>query len=362
MSKNTPDKILLGITGAIIFFGLFVLASAASVGSDTRFAEQLLFGFLPGAAVAFAFFKIPLPVLQKWAPYLLLGNIILLLMVFVPAFSETARGATRWISLGFVSFQPAEFLKLTFILYMAGLLALRKERKKGRTGSLKETLLPFLVVTAVVGFLLIKQPDISTLGIIFFATLIIYFTARTPVWHTLALLAAGGITGFLVIHFTPYRLSRISGLFNPDLEPLGATYQLRQALITVGSGGIFGLGVGMSQQKFGFLPFPATDSIFAILAEETGFIGSVIIIFLFSAFLFRGFQIALASRSGFARLVAIGICSWIFIQATVNIGTMVGLFPVTGIPLPLISFGKSHLIAEMAAIGILLNISRYTKK
>jgi len=153
-------------------------------------------------------------------------------------------------------------------------------------------------------------------------------------------------------------MKRFQGMLNPDLDPLGITYQIRQALITIGSGGIAGVGLGMSQQKYGFIPFPMTDSIFAIFAEELGFLGSLALITLFLLFFWRGVVIAQKNKDDFVKLVSLGICSWIFIQAFVNIGAMVGLVPLTGIPLPFISYGKSHVIAEMAALGILLNASK----
>ncbi len=346
----------------IIFFGLFALASAASVRSSVFFSQQLIFGFIPGIVVAFVLFKTPLSLIQKWAPYILLLNIFFLFLVFIPFFSETVRGASRWVSLGPLSFQPTEFLKLTFIVYLSSWLTKKNQgRRKKDTPLFSDTLLPFLIVSVLIGTLLILQPDLSTLAVILFTALVIYFTAKTPFWHSIVIVASGLTALFFMIKFTPYRMSRVIGVLNPDFDPLASTYQLRQLLITVGSGGLFGIGIGMSQQKFGFVPLPATDSIFAILAEETGFVGSILLLLLFFAFFYRGFLVAKDNKNGFARLVALGICVWIFIQTSINIGVMVGVVPVTGIPLPFISYGKSHLIAELAAVGILLNASQYKR-
>ncbi len=362
MKNKTPDYILLIITGTIIFFGLFALASATSVRSSVFFPQQLLFGFIPGIAIAFILFKTPLSLIQKWSPYILLLNIFFLLLILVPSLSETVRGATRWISLGPVSFQPTEFLKLTFILYLSAWLTKKNEGGRKKDALLfNNTLLPFLIISILIGTLLLLQPDLSTLAVILFTALVVYFTAKTPFWHSIVIVTSGLTVLFFMIKLTPYRMSRIIGVLNPDFDPLASTYQLRQLLITVGSGGLFGLGVGMSQQKFGFVPLPATDSIFAILAEETGFVGSIFLLLLFFAFFYRGFLIAKDNKSGFARLVALGICVWIFIQTSINIGVMVGVVPVTGIPLPFISYGKSHLITELAAVGILLNASQYKR-
>lgn len=361
MKKNKPDYILLLLAGIIVFFGLFILAGAASVGSEIRFLRQIVIGLLPGGIIAFILFKTPLSLIQKWAPYFLLLNLILLLLLFVPFLSEVRGGAARWLSLGPFAFQPAEFLKLTFILYLSGWLV--EKTKKRKTGALfEETFLPFLAMLILIGTLLILQPDLSTLVIIFLVATLVYFAAKTPLWHS-AVLVMGGIASlFLLIKIEPYRISRIVGALNPDIDPLNTTYHLRQLLITVGSGGITGLGIGMSQQKFGLVPKPATDSIFAILAEETGFIGGILLIFLFFAFFIRAFLIAKNNRSGFARLAVLGICCWIFIQTSVNIGVVIGLLPVTGIPLPLVSYGSSHLVAELAALGIVLNASQYVRK
>ncbi len=363
MKNKGFDYILLVILSLIIFLGIFALASAASVGSETRVLEQLVLGFIPGVLLGIVLFKTPLEIIQKWSPHALFANFFLLAMVFIPFIGITRGGATRWLELGPLSFQPAEFLKLTFVLYIASWLITKKEKEKKRDStSFAKTLLPFLVVCVLIGSLLLAQRDLSTLGIILFTGFIVYFSGKTPLWHSIVLLLAGGGSFLLLIQMAPYRLSRITGFLNPEVDPLGITYHVRQALIAIGSGGIFGLGLGMSQQKFGFLPFPATDSVFAILAEEMGFVGAITLVVLFLAFFWRGFVIAKNNRSGFARLMSIGICSWIFIQAAINIGVVTGIFPVTGIPLPFISYGKSHLIAELAAMGILLNASRFARK
>ncbi len=363
VKHKSPDIILLGIVFLIILLGLFALASAATVGDANRISQQILLGFVPGIFLGILLFKTPLNIIQKWSPYLLFLNILLVGMIFLPGFSEPIRGGSRWLHLGQLSFQPSEFLKLTFILYVVSWLVARGEQR-GKNKSLPptKTLLPFVIVSGIIGALLINQPDLSTLGVILFSGFVVYFTARTPLWHTVLLAAGSSALFFLFIKFSSYRWERISSLFNVDISPLSSTYHIRQAFIAIGSGGFFGLGLGMSRQKFGFLPFPATDSVFAIIGEEMGFIGATLIIFLFLAFFWRGFLIAKDNKNNFARLLAIGISTWIFTQTAINIGVMLGLFPFTGIPLPFISYGKSHLIAELAAVGILLNASCYKKK
>jgi len=362
MSKKI-DYILVTVIGLIVFLGLFALASAASVGSETRVLEQLGLGFIPGIILGAILFKTPFPLIQKWAPYVLFANVLLLALVFIPSLGVEKGGAVRWLELGPLSFQPAEFLKLTFILYISSWLTTRGEKvKKKNSLPFTTTLLPFIIVSVIIAGLLLMQPDLSTLAIILFTGFIVYFSGKTPLWHSIVLCVIGGISLFTLIKFTPYRLSRIMGVLNPEVDPLGVTYQVRQALIAIGSGGVFGMGLGMSQQKFGFLPFPATDSIFAVFAEEAGFVGAIILVLLFFAFFWRGFLISRDNKNGFARLVSIGICTWIFTQAVINIGVMIGIVPVTGIPLPFVSYGKSHLIVELAAVGILLNASRFVRK
>jgi cell division protein FtsW len=363
MKRHKVDYPLIIIVSTIICFGLFVLASTLSFGSGSRFFQQIIFGFLPGILLAFFLFKIPFNLLKKWSLYLFLGNIFLLLLVFVPYFSHATRGASRWISFGPLSFQPTELLKLTFILYLSSwIINKTKKQQKNPLLSFKEILLPFFIVSSLVSVLLLLQPHMSTLVIILSTAFVIYFVAKTPFWHTGVIFFTGMAAFTIMIYTASYRLERIMGIINPSSDPLGKTYQIRQLLIAVGSGGIFGLGPGMSVQKYGFVPLSSTDSIFAILAEEMGFIGGAILIGLFFAFFYRGFLIAKNNTDSFARLVAFGICFWIFIQTFINIGVTVGIVPVTGVPLPLISYGKSHLIVELAAIGILLNASQYVRK
>ena len=365
--KKGPDYILIGIVSFIIFLGLFVLASVSALKSQEIighpyyfFLQQLLLGFLPGVILAFILYKIPLSFIKKWSPLFLLGTIFLLILVFVPHIGEETRGATRWINLGPISFQPSELLKLTFIIYLASWLAARETSKNK---SHWNTFLPFIAISSIVGLILILQPDVSTLGVIFIVAMIMYFIASTPLWHTLAIIISGSGLLLALIQLKPYRLRRVQAMLNPDLDPLGITYQIKQVLIAVGSGGIIGSGFGMSYQKFGFVPFTMTDSIFAIFAEESGFIGSILLVLLFLLLFWRGFVIAKNNNNeSFIKLLVIGITSWFFIQAFINIGSMIGLVPLTGIPLPFISYGKSHLIAEMAGLGVLLNASKYGKK
>lgn len=355
------DYWLFCIVAVLLIIGILVLANVSAVFSQEKFGKttyylfhQLTRGLLPGLILGFLAFKIPLSYIQKRIWIFILINLVLMALVFIPGLGIVSGGAPRWLNFGFVYFQPSEFLKLNFILYLSIWLAKRKDWKL--------TLVPFLTVVGIIALLLTFQSDASTLGIITLVAGLMYFSANTPLWHSLLILSMAGAGLVFLIKTAPYRLDRLLVFLNPEKDPMGVGYQIKQALIAVGSGGIFGLGLGMSQQRFGRIPQMMSDSIFPIFAEETGFIGSLILVLLFLVFLWRGIKIFKKSDDKFSQLFAIGFSSWICLQAFVNIGSMIRLLPLTGIPLPFISYGGSHLVAELIGVGILLNISKSIKK
>lgn len=369
--KDNPDYTLLAITIILIFLGILILATVSAPfslekqGTTTYFLfHQIIYALIPGIFFALLAYKIPLALIKKNALYLLLINLIFLSFVFLPKIGLNVGGATRWVSLGPISFQPSEFLKLFFILYLSAWLTrqnsslLSSSIKTKKSKNLKQILLPFLIIIGIISFFLILQPDVSTLGILILTATLMYFSAGTPISHIVLIILSG--IGFLVclIKIAPYRINRLLVFLKPEIDPLGIGYQMNQSLIAIGSGGILGVGLGMSRQKFGFLPQSIGDSIFAIFSEETGFIGSLILILLFMGLAWQGFKIAKKTRNNFFKFTAIGITSWIVIQGFVNISSMIRILPLTGIPLPFISYGGSHLIAELIGIGILLNISK----
>lgn len=367
MARGKPDYILIIVTIVLIILGIIILANVSAPFSLERFGNtyyflnhQLLFGFLPGLILAFLVFRIRLDLLKKWALLLLLINLILLALVFLPEIGFKFGGASRWISLGPFSFQPSEFLKLTFIFYLAAWLESRTKKisKSQPIWWPNQNLLAFLVIIGIISLLLIFQPDISTLEIITLVAGLMYFLTKTPLWQNFLIILMGAGALLLLIKLAPYRMNRFLVFFNPEADPMGIGYQIKQVLIAVGSGGIFGQGLGMSQFKSGFLPQSISDSIFAVFAEETGFIGSSILIVLFLIFCWRGFRLGKLSQDTFSQLTAWGITSWISLQGFINIGAMIGILPLTGIPLPFISYGGSALVAELVGVGILLNISR----
>ncbi|MCX6718353.1 MAG: putative peptidoglycan glycosyltransferase FtsW [Candidatus Staskawiczbacteria bacterium] len=360
----------------LVGFSFLFLACLSAPASLQRFGttnyyllHQLLVGLLPGIILGIIAYKISLKFLKKWVPLLVVLNLIALFLVFLPKIGTNAGGASRWVGIGIFSIQPSEFLKITAILYLSAWIASKladsqakdwKSATKNSYHNIIYVLLPFIVFLGLISVGLYFQRDASTLGIISITLLALYFSARTPLWHTL-LIVVGGISSLLfMVKFEPYRLDRWLIFLHPDSDPLGKGFQLRQSLISLGSGGVFGKGLGMSTQKFGFLPQAMSDSIFAIIGEELGIVGCVILISAFIYFFWLGIQIAKNSNDRFSKMTAIGIVFWITLQAFVNMASVAGIFPLAGIPLPFFSYGGSHLTVELIGVGLLLNISKNT--
>jgi cell division protein FtsW len=361
--KNNSDIILLYAIFGLLIFGLVMIASAGVGYSRIRFGDeyyffkrQLLFGVLPGLLILTIVKNIDYRFWKKFSFLFFVVSIIFLILVFVPGFGAKIYGANRWIQLGPFSFQPAEMLKISLILYLAAWIESRKEKIK----DFYEGLMPFVMIIALVSFLLIKQPDIGTLGVIIMISMTMFFVSGAKISHIFMLGGAGVMALLALIKFETYRMNRLLVFLHPELDPRGIGYQINQALLAIGSGGIFGVGLGHSLQKFNYLPEPVGDSIFAIIGEELGFFGESILIMLFVVFFLRGLKIAKNAPDIFGRLVAIGIVSWITLQAFINIAAISGLVPLTGIPLPFISYGGTSIIFLLTSIGILMNISKQT--
>ena len=364
MRSKNYDKTLLITVLLLSVFGLVIISSASVVMSYNNFGynhyylfHQFLYGFLPGIVLLFLFQKIDYRILKKYALFFLIITLILLLVVFIPGLGFGLKGANRWIDIAGISFQPSEFIKLTFILYLAAWL----EKNKKNARDFSNLLIPFITVVLIIAIPLIMQPDVGTLSIIVFTAVIMYFMSGTKISHIFVLII-GGLTGlFLLVQIAPYRMNRFMVFMYPEIDPQGIGYQINQALLALGSGGIFGLGFGHSRQKFNYLPEPIGDSIFAVAGEELGMIGLFIIMTLFFIFALRGFKIASRAPDNFGKFVAVGITSWITFQALINMAAITSLIPLTGIPLPFISYGGSALITSLVGVGILLSISRYGK-
>jgi cell division protein FtsW len=360
--EKRPDFFLLTIFALLLGLGVLVLTSVSAPISQEKFGEsfyylrhQIIFGLVPGLILLLIFYKIDLDFLKKYSPILLLVALVLTSLVFIPQIGIKIRGGARWIGIGPFSFQPSEFLKLAFIIYLAAWL---DSQTKTKNKNFTQTLIAFLIILSLISLILIAQPDVSTLGIIFATALTMFFLSKTPIWQTFLILALAILIFIPLIHAAPYRFFRILTFLNPDFDPMGIGFQVKQALIAIGSGKIFGLGLGLSQQKFGILPQSFSDTIFAIFAEETGFLGCSFLIFLYLMFLWRSFKIGKEKKENFEKFLAFGISFWICFQAFINIGAMIKILPLSGIPLPFLSYGGSHLISEMIAAGILLKISK----
>lgn len=359
---SQPDSLLLLAILGLTLFGLLMVASASSVvaeqfrGDQYAFVKhQLLFGVGGGLAAFVIGFFIPYRTWRALALPAMLAALTLLVLVFVPGIGARYGEASRWIVMGSISLQPTEFTKLAFIVYLAALL----ERKGEAVRDFRSSVVPFLILVLIIGTLVALQPDIGTLFIITAISGTMIFAAGFR-WRHLFMIVLGGMAVFGVL-FTAarYRLARIIAFLHPELDPRGIGYQINQALLAVGTGGLFGQGLGRSRQKYLYLPEPSTDSIFAIIAEELGLFGGWLVLALFTFIAYRGYRIANQSADVFGRLLASGITSWIVLQAFINIGSIIGITPLTGVPLPFISYGGSALVSVLFASGVLLNISRY---
>jgi len=367
LKRNTRelyvDRKLLFSLVAFVIFGLIMLASAGVVFGQVRFGDeyyflkrQILYGVVPGVIACFVLSRVDYRNLKKIAVPFFIFSVLCLAVVFIPGIGISAYGATRWIDMGPISFQPSEMMKLALILYLSAWLSSRGRRN---VENLHEGFLPFLGILVVVGFLILKQPDAGTFGLMTLVSFAIFFSAGANISHifTFGFLSIAGF--FVMVRSAAYRWDRFMVFLNPELDPQGKGYQINQALLAIGSGGIFGLGLGQSRQKFNYLPEPVTDSIYAIIAEELGLIGSVAVLMFIVFLAYRGYSIASRAPDAFGKLLAIGITSWIFFQAFINIAAITGIIPLTGMTLPFVSYGGTSFVFLLAATGILLNISRY---
>lgn len=355
-SKIHFDYGLFGIVVLFSLFGLVMIYNASSVEAMRDFADKYYYlknqavWFLIGLMALFFFSFFDYRRLEKIAPILFFLNILLLILVLIPGIGSMVFGARRRINLGFFAFQPAEMMKLSLVLYLASWL---KE---------KRSIWPFLFLIILILGLIVLEPDLGTAVVIIATAFALYFVAE-PSWFKPLFLVLLGAAGFLFLSFSsPYRRERLLTFLDPARDPLGSSYHIRQILIGLGSGGLLGKGLGHSRQKYEYLPEATTDSIFAIIAEETGFLGSLVLIMAFLFFSLRGAAIAQRAPDMFSRLLAIGIVFWLSLQYLINLSAMVALIPLTGIPLPFISYGGSALVIALAGVGILLNISRFQVK
>lgn len=361
-SGHTPDLFFLAVVVSLLVFGLAMLASASSDLGKTLFnntyyylEHQILFGLSLGIAGFAVGYFVPYQKFKKIAFPLLVISIACLALVFTK-FGSTINQTNRWLRLGPLSFQPAELMKLSYIVYLAAWLS---NTKVNRIKDLQSGFLPFALVTGLIAILLLLQPATSTVFILLASGLTVYFVSGAPVKYIFGVVAVGVVGVGLLILITPYRLARITAFMNQNANTQGQNYQLNQSLIAIGSGGAAGQGYGQSATK-AILPDPIDDSIFAVIAEELGFIGAGALIALFCMYTFRLYWLARKIGDRFGRLLLIGFGTVIAIQAFVNMASISGIIPLTGVPLPFVSYGGTALAVFLTMSGVALNVSRYT--
>ena len=357
------DKPLL-ITVIILLVSGLVIFGSAALGvlavNEVKFFSviktQLIYALLGGGFTLCVGILIPYTLYKKYA-YILFGlAVVVTALVFVPGLSRYHGGAHRWIDIGPFSLQPSEAVKFAFVVVVAFWCTTYRNHFK----NWKYGLLPYLVGLGIVSLLLLAQPDFGTYSVIVGASFITYFVGGARKRHIQYLVLCGVVGFLLLLLVRPYMLERVKTFFNNTHDPRGSSWQLNQSLIALGGGGLTGRGLGQSVQKFNYLPEPIGDSIFAVLGEELGFLGSMYLILLYAIVSVRGYVIAKVAGDQFGRLLATGIVSIIFIQSTINIASMLGIFPLTGVPLPLVSHGGTALMAALFELGVLLNISKST--
>jgi cell division protein FtsW len=362
MQSKSIDKtfLALAVLLALVGFAIFISASLGLLAREgvtfSRVAStQLVFGLIGGSLAMFFAANTSYRFWKQHALWLFVGACVISLFVFIPGLGLGLKGAHRWISLGSFTLQPSELLKIGYVMYLAMWLA----NARRTIGDWRFGLLPFLGISGIIAIILLLQKDTDTLVISLTAGLAMFVASGArardiAIVFLVAFLALGA-----VVMLRPYVLERIQTFLDPSADPLGASYQIQQSLIAVGSGGVFGRGFGQSVQKFDYLPEPIGDSIFAVAAEEFGFIGSTLLIGLFLSFVIRGLLIARRAKDPYGGLLATGIVVLIGTQAFWNIAAMLGVVPLSGLPLVFVSHGGTALLFALFSVGVVLNVSRH---
>lgn len=361
--KAAPDFILLLVTFTLLAIGLIMVYSASAVWADYKFDDSFFFAkrqmLFAGVGIVAMFFimNVDYWTWRKYSKVIIIICFVLLVLVLIPGIGNVRNGSRSWIGVGAFSIQPSEFMKLAMIAFLAKFLS---ENQKNIT-TIKKGLFPSLGLVFLAFGMIMLQPDLGTGTVMVGTCVVMIFIAGARISHFVGL-GVLGLVGFIaLIASAPYRIKRITSFLDPWSDAQNSGFQIIQSLYAIGPGGLFGLGLGQSRQKFFYLPEPQTDFIFAILAEELGFIGGSFILLLFALLLWRGIRIALGAPDLFGSFLAVGIIAMIAIQVMINIGVVTGLMPVTGITLPFLSYGGSSLTLMLLAIGVLLNISRHSR-
>ncbi|THG92215.1 stage V sporulation protein E [Alkalihalobacillus alcalophilus ATCC 27647 = CGMCC 1.3604] len=361
--KRAPDYILLILILSLLVIGMIMVYSASAAWATYRFDDSFFFLkrqlFFAGLGIFAMFFimNIDYWTWKSLAKMMVIVCFILLIIVLIPGVGLVRGGAQSWLGVGAFSIQPSEFMKMAMIVFLAKFLS---ENQKHIT-SFKKGLVPSLSIVMLAFGMIMMQPDLGTGAVMVGTSVVMIFVVGARISHfvMLGLIGLAGFAGLIIS--APYRIKRITSFLDPWEDPLGSGFQIIQSLYAIGPGGLMGMGLGESRQKYFYLPEPQTDFIFAILAEELGFIGGVIVLLLFAFVFWRGIRIALEAQDLFGSLLAIGIISMVAIQVMINVGVVTGLIPVTGITLPLLSYGGSSLTLMLVSLGVLLNISKHSR-
>lgn len=357
------DPILFTAVAALIGIGLVMVFSASSAtayaehGDIAYYLKRQLLWLGIGLAGAYVCYRMDYRHLRTIAPYCLVAAIAGLLLVFVPHVGLGVNGGRRWIGTGSVSLEPSEFAKLALVVYLAAVLSARGER----ITSLARGLFPLCIPVAIMAVLVLKEPDMGTASLILFIALALFFAAGARLVHLTAVVLAMVPFAALTVLASPYRRARIFAFLDPWKDPLNTGFHIVQSLLALGSGGLFGVGLGASRAKFFYLPEQYTDFIFSVLGEELGLLGTLAVLALFITLAHRSIRIALAAPDRFGFFLAIGCAAMITIQAFVNIGVVSSSWPVTGVPLPFISFGGSSLVVCLIAVALIANVGRHRR-
>jgi len=356
--------VILTLVTMLVIIGLIAVYSSSfalgqlEFGSPYYFVARQAMWAVVGAGLLAFLMRTDYHRLRTISPLLMLAALAGLAAVLAPDVGVNRNGASRWIALGpLPPFQPSEFAKLALVIYVSAWLSSKSRNLR----SFAAGLAPFVVMVGLVAGLVMLEPDMGTTIIIVLTTITLFFVAGGALSHLLALISIGGVTAAFLVLTGGYRTDRVFAFVSPESDPAGKGFHILQLLIALGSGGLTGLGVGASRQKFFYVPGAHTDGVFAIIGEEMGFIGAMAIILLFALLVYRGIRVMLSAPDNFGSLLALGVTSWIAYQAIINIGGITRTMPLTGIPLPFLSYGGSALAATMAGIGILLSVSRYSK-
>lgn len=364
-TRQGPDALLLLATFLLLGIGLVMVYSSSSVWSLYQFEysyyylrRQAIFAAV-GLGVMFLCSRFNYWNWKRFVKLVFAVNFLLLPMVFIPGIGVARSEAQRWINLGFLQFQPSDVTKFALVLFTANYLVIKKDYIQ----TFKRGLLPVLLVTGLAVALIMAQPDLGTSLTILTTVFILLFGGGARVLHLIGLVAGALPLIAAVIYLFPeklaYQLARLTSFLNPWADSTGSGWQIIQSLLAIGSGGFGGVGLGASRQKFLYLPEPWSDFIFAIICEELGFIGGAAVIILLLILIWRGFRISIAAPDLFGKYLAMGLTTLIAVQVSINLGVVLGTLPVTGITLPLLSYGGTSLMMTLACIGILLNISRH---